>query len=545
MSFSFIDIEEKKSKVIALIFFCLIFFYFLTAYLLLLAAENTFLFSFEEGRTAFILPPLSHILIALLVAFSLGLLHWSISTGNLIEKISLSAGAFPVDSKDTYHQYFKNIVDEVSVATGGRRIEAMVIPSSGLNAFSLQDFNGRAVVGITEGLLARLNRSQIEAVVGHEAAHIVNGDSLVATVTTSLSELYEDGLMRLKGTLRNTRGRGGLFLLLVFIIVAIMGFLSRLLRFFISRQREYRADAVAVRLTRNPLSLAEGLKMISTHWRGSGAQGEKLESIFIVNPNYDSLDESEGLISDLFSTHPPVKQRINILLDMAHLDEKTLEENLENFKRVSPVAVSEFKPEYDGTPRKWFIFTDKDWQGPFSLEELSKIQDLRPDQWIRPEGMDAVIPAYEDLQVRRLFAGDKKEEKEAGIDCPYCKVPLEEINYEGAPILKCHYCQGVLAEQDKISRILIREDKNFSEETMRLAKSIIASKDRFRLKDSGSKSVLVINCPKCKRPMRRQFFVYSYPVEVDRCIYCPNTWFDKQELELLQYIYEHKESFLF
>jgi Zn-finger nucleic acid-binding protein len=340
------------------------------------------------------------------------------------------------------------------------------------------------VIGITEGLLSRLNRSQIEAVVAHEAAHIVSGDSRAATVVSSLSELYEESLGGVGAVLRGTRGRGGVPLLLVYFVLQLTNLLSKLLRAFLSRQREYRADAVAGRLTRNPLALAEALKLISSDWHGSGAQGERLESLFIVSPRFSHLDEAEGLVSDIFSTHPPVKSRIAVLLGMAHLDEANLEEGLKNFKRVTPVAMAEFKAE-------------------------------TVDQAATPKG------------------------------CPHCKEALEGVNYEGAPILKCPHCQGVLAEERDIRRILVRKDKTFSDETQRQFKVLLDSKGKFNLKENDAKSAWVLDCPQCGHLMRRQFFVYSYPVEIDRCPYCTCVWLDKEELELLQYIYEHKEEYLF
>lgn len=542
MPFSFIDIEESKSRIIALVFVSIILFYFLTAYILLIVIENSFAFYIKESynRTFFSLPPLKHTLTVLAAAFLAALFHWLISTGNLIEKISIAIGAVSIDPKDTYHQYFKNIVDEVSVAMGGRPIEAMIIPFADLNSFSLQDFNRRAFIGITEGLLSRLNRYQIEAVVAHEAGHIIGGDSLTTTVICSLSELYEEGLSRIKAGLRNTRGRGGIILVLIFIVLSVMHFLSSLLRYFISRQREYRADAIAVRLTRNPLSLAEALKLISKHWNGSGAQGQNLESIFIVNPKFNSLDEEEGLLADIFSTHPPINRRINILLGMAHMDEKTLEENLRNFKRASPVAKAEFMPLDSAAPKKWFILDkEQNWLGPFILEDLKKIDGLRPDQWVRTETKEVATPLYDDDDLRTLFLEPDKQKKEPC--CPHCKVALQELIYEGAPILKCPYCEGVFVENQRISRILIRKDSLFPEDIIRSAKTILKSKDRYKLSERDAKSAWVIICPKCRLQMHRQFFVYSYPVEIDRCINCSGVWFDKQELEILQYLFEHKE----
>lgn len=541
MSFSFIEIEESKTRVIALVFIFIVFFYFLTAYLLLIVIENSLAVHFPEmlQREVFFLPPVKHTLLVFILALAAALTHWIISTDNLIQKITLAIGAMPFDPKDTYHQYFKNIVDEVAVAMGGRLIEAMVIPSPGMNAFSVQGFNGRAIIGVTEGLLTRLNRPQIEAVVAHEAGHIAGGDSLSTTVVSSLSEIYEEILSKLRAGIGKARGRGTAAMILIYAVLVIMHFLSSLLRYFISREREYRADAIAVRLTRNPLGLAEALKLISSHWRGAGGQGQRLEAIFIVNPRHSKLEERQGLFSDIFSTHPPVKKRIQILLSMAHLDEKTLEDNLKNFRRVSPVAVAEFKPADSAGPKRWFISRDQKWLGPFLLSELRQLEGFRPDQWVRMQGQDAVMPAYEDRDLKKIFT----QNKEAGFNCPHCKTALEEMNYEGVPMLKCPYCEGALVEQNKVSRILLRSDVKFSEDTVRLAQSIINSKAKYKLKEIDSGSAWVLSCPQCGRTMRRQFFVYSYPVEIDRCMYCTGIWFDKQELELLQYIYEHRDKY--
>jgi heat shock protein HtpX len=536
MPFSFIDIEEKKTKVIGLVFIFIFLFYFLTAFLILIVLENTFFSTGERGP--FMLPPLEHTLVALVLAFIVGLLHWWSSTSDLINKICGLVGAVQIDQKDTYHHYFKNIVEEVSVAIGGRPIEAWVIPSVSLNAFALEDFGGRAIIGVTEGLLTRLSRSQIEAVVGHEAGHIINGDCLSTTVTCAVAEIYEEGCNKAASGLRRVRGRGAALLFLIYLILVLMRFFSSLVRYFVSRQREYRADATSVRLTRDPLSLAEALKLISTNWRGSGAEGERLQSIFIMNPVLNGLDEKVSPFSDAFSTHPPIKSRIGILLNMAHLDDKSLEENLKNFKRVSPVAEVETVIEEPQYEQKWFVFLDQVWQGPFLLDELKNMSALTPEQWIRRDGETGVRHVYEDKSLLVLFNKDNAALEK--FCCPHCKTALSEITYEGVPVLKCSYCEGVFVEEGKVSRILIRQDKQFSEEIARLGKTLIKEQRKFQAKQ-GAGSTWVFDCPACLRKMLRQFFVYSYPVEVDRCAYCGGVWFDKYELEILQYLYENKE----
>jgi heat shock protein HtpX len=540
MPFSFIDIEEKKTRLLGCLFFFVIFFYFLTAYLVLLILRNAF-----GPRDGFFWPSGMSVLAAFGIALFVALLHWATSTSHLIEKLSLSIGAMELDAKDFYHKGLQNIIDEVGVAVGGRRITGMVIPSVSLNAFALEDFQGCAVIGVTEGLLTRLNRSQLEAVVGHEAGHIVSGDCVTTTVTCALAELYDELFSRLKAGMQRSRGRGSVLILALFLIIFFMRFLSTLLRYFISRQKEYRADAVSVRLTRNPLSLAEALSLISTNWRGGGASGERLESIFIVNPNFSRLDEKQGVFSDVFSTHPPIAERIRILTDMAHVDTKTLEEHLKNDTWVSPVARAEFT-QADGGPSAWRVFADQEWKGPFGLEELQASGLLTPETWVKPEGSEKVAHAYEDetlLSVLSPQAAEKKTKEEFA--CPHCRTALGELYYEGVPLQKCSHCEGVFAPSHKISRILIRKDKTFDPEIVRMAEATIRERDRrvdgfYKQKPVNA---WVLDCPQCGRKMRRQFFVYSYPVEIDRCVYCEGIWFDRQELEILQYIYENKEHF--
>ncbi|HAJ57237.1 MAG TPA: hypothetical protein DCL35_05650 [Candidatus Omnitrophica bacterium] len=551
MPFSFIDIEEKKTRVIGYLFAFIIVFYFVTSYLVLLVLENSVFPSFDyyTGR-GFRMPPLEHTLIAFGVALIAGLMHWSLSTSHLIERICLTVGASPIDTKDTYHQYLKNIVDEVSVAIGGRRLEAYVIPSAAMNAFAIEDFGGRAVIGVTEGLLSRLNRAQIEAVVGHEAGHIISGDCLSTTVTCALSEIYDESFSKLGGALKRTRGRGSVVLLLLYLVIGAMRLMSNIIRYFISRQREYRADAVGVRLTRDPLSLAEALELISRTWRGQGAMGERMQSIFIINPAASQLDETEGLFSDMFSTHPPIKHRISILADMAHLDHKTLQENLKNFKRVAPIAKPEFKVEEAAAPASWLVFMGQDWLGPFGPAELLKLDGFKPDVWVRAEGSSVTSHAYEVPALLDLFRPAEVIGRTGAGNCPRCHTPLSEYSYEGVSILKCVYCEGVFVEQDKISRIFVRRDMDFGDDVVRLAKNFMGTKGKDALAEKiEPKNAWVLDCPKChiqfkdKFKMRRQFFVHSYPVEIDRCSRCDGVWLDKYELEILQYLYEHKEQF--
>src|SRR3989338_7394945 len=355
MPYSFTEIEKEKSRVIKFVFAFLLVFYFFAAQLLWVVTKLFFndfylpakipqLFSFRE------------LIIVSIVALAVASLHWYYSTRNMIADLTGMLDARPPDLKDTYHKKLQNVVDEVSVATGGKNISCYVVPSSGMNAFAISDFEGNSVIGVTEGvpssgmnafaisdfegnsvigvtegLLSRISRSQLEAVIGHEAAHIASGDSFSTTVICSLFGIYGallEGINKI--TLRRSGdgsekrisvgARFGAYLLVVYMVLLVIKGANYLLNMFISRQREYRADAVAVRLTRDPLALSEALYLISRGWRGVGVIPGSLSPIFIMTPDTDDLEESEGVFSDLFSTHPPVKNRLKILLSMAHSD---------------------------------------------------------------------------------------------------------------------------------------------------------------------------------------------------------------------------------
>ena len=548
MPYSFTQIEKDKTNIIGLVFSFLIFFYFSTFWLVI-ALGRSFLYS-PHGTFTFRGLGLGQSMLVFGMAAIVGYAHWSYTTSNLIFKILGVLKAEALNPKDTYHQRLKNIVEEVSVATGGRPMEAVVVPTMAMNAFAISDFSGRAVIGVTEGLLARLTRAQLEAVVGHEAAHIVTEDSLATTITSSLFELYNGilkgfellcrggsqgegvGSVRFRGS-----ARAAVFLLLIYILIVISKTLSQLARLFISRQREYRADAIAVRLTRDPLSLAEALYAIAYRWRGAGLPAQELKAIFTVNPAYSELDEQNGVLADMFSTHPPIENRIGILLDMAHTDAETLVKGVERQANRPRTAV----PGADGTPKEWTVHKDGEWTGPFNLQQLSGMEWIKPDTWIQKAGEDKVKLVYEDPEVRRsLFQPGHK--RDGGIyDCPRCRETLQPVIYEGVEVYKCGCCQGTLVGEKDIQRIIIREDIGYSERIRKIAEGIRKEETTFGVKVIKRDPKMMFTCPNCrhiKAKMLRMFYTEVYRIEIDRCFTCGMIWFDQDELEILQYMIE-------
>jgi Zn-finger nucleic acid-binding protein len=313
--------------------------------------------------------------------------------------------------------------------------------------------------------------------------------------------------------------------------------LSQLLSMFISREREYRADAAAVRMTRNPLSLAEALHLISRNWRGSTLIGSGLEMLCFMNLNDDASDESGGFWSDLMSTHPPAGKRIDILLRMARKSVADLEKQTEKAASVSPGAPGQ----------RFFVLNQgKKWAGPFSGAELASLPWFSPRSWIIRESGKEVRRAAEDEAAQAIFT--EISGQSSGIvstyHCPLCKQSLIEQPYEKTKVYACRYCGGVLVDSVKIPRIIARREQECTERIASLAKAVINDNQRKlslkRLKGAGNVSMPLLTCPQCHNPMMRTFYSLAYLVEIDRCCYCGLTWFDADELEMLQCLIENR-----
>jgi len=543
MPFSFIDIEERKTREIIFVFIGLTLFYFAGASALILVADFCLTYNGRCLYTSdgFLLRP-QVFLYTFLAAVVAAALHWMYSVYSSIPRLLKAMRAVTPDVNDSYHKQLKNIVDEVSVACGGRKMDCVVLPVPALNAFSIADFSGNAAIGVTEGLLTRLNRAQLEAVIAHEAAHIVMQDTLLKTATVSIVSVFT-GLNRLcseilRGSSRSSRSsKGGgaiLLVLLLYVTTAVLKFFTYLISMFISRQCEYRADAVAVRLVRDPLALAQALRKISGGWRGGGDIYDSFESLFIVSPNYSHLDESEGVFSNLFSTHPPALKRIGILVDMGHATMNVLDQSIKDVKAariIQSVAIPVGET-------KWSIATNKGWEGPFSLSEMGQ-KPLRYDDLVMRSGDSRSVLLSNDPILLKFLKNNKKTDGING--CPHCALPLTEASYEGVPIEVCGSCHGALVSDERLPRILIRREQGFSPDVVREAKLVVDRASKLFLYQPPKFSHDLL-CPKCGEKMCRHFYSMVYPVEVDTCYACSLTWYDERELEIVQYLIENSEA---
>ncbi|MBI4689064.1 MAG: M48 family metalloprotease, partial [Nitrospirae bacterium] len=280
MPLTFIEIEKQKNWRIGIFFVVLLFIYF---FITITLAGAVFLVSPLPFITSGAISS-GHILQYIIVPAGFALLiasiHFWFSTYDAVNSVMHKLGASAPDPEDGIHKRLINIMEEIHVVTGNKkRIGCMVIPSLSMNAIAVADLRGNAAVLITEGLLSRLTRPQLEAVLAHEIHHIFSGDCLEATVAASLFGVYAAAMEKLQ----DTSDRRATFFP-AFVLACILLKLSQILNMFISREREYRADAASVRMTRNPLALAEALHLLSRNWRGMGFIGNGLEMLCIVNP---------------------------------------------------------------------------------------------------------------------------------------------------------------------------------------------------------------------------------------------------------------------
>jgi heat shock protein HtpX len=217
-----------------------------------------------------------------------------------------------------------NVVEEMAIAGGLPMPKVYIIEDSAPNAFATGRDPEHASVVVTSGLLKKLNRDELQGVIAHEMSHVGNYDiryamlvGVLVGTTVLISDFFLRGLWFGGGRGGGRREGGGgniqLIMIIVAIVLAILAPLfARLLQLSISRQREYLADATAVQLTRNPKGLADALQKISGDREVLEVANRATAHLYIVNPIKRFEKRSKGL----FSTHPPIEERVKVLRAM-------------------------------------------------------------------------------------------------------------------------------------------------------------------------------------------------------------------------------------
>jgi heat shock protein HtpX len=222
-----------------------------------------------------------------------------------------------------------NVVEEMAIAAGLPKPKVYVVESSALNAFATGMSTRRAAIAVTRGLLQSLNREQLQGVVAHEMGHVLNLDTRYMTavgIMVGLIALVSDFALRSMrfvgpsggGSRRSKDKDGGggaqLIVLAIFILFAILApIAAQMVRFAVSRQREFLADATSVQLTRNPQGLISALEVLDAgENKGPEIGNRATQHLFIVNP----LRNFSGKTPALFATHPSIQDRIERLRNL-------------------------------------------------------------------------------------------------------------------------------------------------------------------------------------------------------------------------------------
>lgn len=248
------------------------------------------------------------------------------------DKIVLaSTGARPVNHANLKEHQFYNIVEEVKIASGLPMPNVYVIPDPDPNAFATGRNPEHASLAITEGLLEKLNRDELQGVVSHEMSHIRNYDirlmTLIAALVGAIVLLsdWSARAMRWSGRSRGSSRRGGsgggaIFFFIIWLILVILApIIAQIMAMAISRRREYLADASGAELIRNPLALANALEKIENAVAPTKSVKRGVAHLCIADPLGRSFTSREGFVANLMATHPPMPKRISALKQMGYL----------------------------------------------------------------------------------------------------------------------------------------------------------------------------------------------------------------------------------
>ena len=225
-----------------------------------------------------------------------------------------------------------NVVEEMTIAAGLPQVPAVfVLDEATPNALATGRDPRHASIAVTRGLMERLDREELQGVVAHEMAHIRNYDIRFETlvgILVGMIALIADFFLRWSfwGGMGRRRGggsggdqAGAIFAVIAIVLALVAPAAAYAVQFAVSRRREYLADATAVELTRNPLGLARALNKIAADPRPLRHANRATAHLYIENPLKKTKE-----VTGVFDTHPPVRQRIAVLLAMAHVGPEAL-----------------------------------------------------------------------------------------------------------------------------------------------------------------------------------------------------------------------------
>jgi heat shock protein HtpX len=210
-----------------------------------------------------------------------------------------------------------NLVENLCISTGMTTPKIFVINDDSLNAFASGIDQRTFSISLSKGIIEKLNDEELEAVIAHELTHIKNRDVRLLIISiifvgifAFISQAIFRGIQFGGGGRGKKDGGGGIIIALLLALVGLL--ITSMLRFALSRKREYLADAGSAELTHHPLALASALRKISQDPTIEAVKRKDIAQMFIENPQVREKKSSFSLNS-MFATHPPIDKRIQIL----------------------------------------------------------------------------------------------------------------------------------------------------------------------------------------------------------------------------------------
>lgn len=222
--------------------------------------------------------------------------------------------------KETDNPYIHKLVENLCIGSGLPKPKIYVIDDTAMNAFATGRDPNHAVICFTTGIIARLNKLELEGVTAHELSHIGNYDirlmsiiSVLVGTIVLLSDWFTRGMFYGGGRKRDRGEASGILMIVGLVLLLLSPIIASLIKLALSRQREFLADSSAALLTRYPKGLADALRKISSDKEVLEAANGATAHLYITNPLKGGQG---GFMANLFSTHPPVEERIKRLEEM-------------------------------------------------------------------------------------------------------------------------------------------------------------------------------------------------------------------------------------
>jgi heat shock protein HtpX len=264
------------------------------------------------------------------VALTLGL-GLSVASGFVSyfysDRIALSVSRAHETKREEYTELYR-IVENLAITAGIQAPRIYVIEDGAPNAFATGRNEKHSAIAVTTGLLNMLDKSELEGVIAHELSHIGNRDILIMSVAVVLAGsvsilsnfFLRSGFGGRRRSSNNDNGGGGLLAILGLILLILAPLFATLLRLAVSRKREFVADATAGLITRYPDGLASALRKIGAYHTPMMNVNNATAHLFISDPRGTVSQTGKprtSLFARLFSTHPPIEERITALVGQA------------------------------------------------------------------------------------------------------------------------------------------------------------------------------------------------------------------------------------